>query len=157
MLTDPIKTQIDAWISKYPADQKQSAVMPALRIVQESYQGYLSDEAIAAVAQYLEMPKIAVQEVATFYSMYELSPVGQHVFKICDGISCYLCGYKKISEHIQQKFNIKVGETTKDGKFTLQHVECLGACIDAPAMQLGNDYHEKLTPEKLDKIIEALP
>ena len=150
------KTDIDKWIAKYPANQKQSAVMAALRIVQDQNGGFLNNDLIEAVAEYLDMQAIAVYEVATFYSMYELKPVGKHKICVCTNISCMLCGSDSIVNHLQKKLGIKFGETTADGKFTLKEVECLGACVNAPMLQIGNQYYENLTPEKLDQIIEAL-
>ena len=150
------KADIDNWVAKYPAEQKQSAVMAALRIVQDQNGGYLTDPLIEAVAEYLEMQPIAVQEVATFYSMYERKPVGKVKICICTNISCMLCGSDGVVEHLENKLGIKLGETTGDGMFTLKEVECLGACVNAPVMQIGNDYHENLTIEKIDKLIESM-
>ena len=150
------KADIDNWVAKYPAEQKQSAVMAALRIVQDQNSGYLTDELIEAVAEYLEMPPIAVHEVATFYSMYERKPVGKVKICVCTNISCMLCGSDDVVEHLQNKLGIKLGETTGDGMFTLKEVECLGACVNAPVMQIGNDYHENLSKEKIDKLIESM-
>ncbi len=147
---------IDEWIAKYPADQKQSAVMPALRIVQEAHEGSLTTELMDAVAAYLEMETVAVYEVATFYSMYELKPVGKHKICVCTNVSCMLCGSDQIVSHLQNKLGIKLGETTEDGKFTLKEVECLGACGGAPMFQIEREYHENLTPEKVDKILDGL-
>ncbi len=156
LITSESKTDIDNWVAKYPAEQKQSAVMAALRIVQDQNNGYLTDELIEAVAEYLDMPPIAVQEVATFYSMYERKPVGKVKICVCTNISCMLCGSDDVVEHLQNKLGIKLGETTGDGMFTLKEVECLGACVNAPVMQIGNDYHEHLTKEKIDKLIESM-
>ncbi len=147
---------IDEWIAKYPADQKQSAVMPALRIVQEAHEGSLTTELMDAVAAYLGMETVAVYEVATFYSMYELKPVGKHKICVCTNVSCMLCGSDQIVSHLQNKLGIKLGETTEDGKFTLKEVECLGACGGAPMFQIEREYHENLTPEKVDKILDGL-
>jgi len=150
------RVDIDNWVAKYPAEQKQSAVMAALRIVQDQNGGYLTNELIEAVAEYLAMPTIAVYEVATFYSMFELKPVGKHKICICTNISCMLCGSDTIVNHLQKKLGIKLGETTADGKVTLKEVECLGACVNAPMLQIGQHYYENLTPEKLDHIIDSL-
>jgi NADH-quinone oxidoreductase subunit E len=156
LLSAESKTDIDNWIAKYPASQKQSAVMAALRIVQDQNGGYLTNDLIEAVAEYLGMPAIAVYEVATFYSMYELKPVGKYKICICTNISCMLCGSDSVVAHLQKKLGIKLGETTADGKFTLKEVECLGACVNAPMLQIGHQYYENLTPEKLDQIIDGL-
>lgn len=150
------KADIDNWIAKYPPEQKQSAVMAALRIVQDQNGGYLTNELIEAVAEYLDMQPIAVYEVATFYSMYELKPVGRHKICVCTNISCMLCGSDQVVAHLQNRLGIKLGETSADGRFTLKEVECLGACVNAPMLQIGNQYHENLTPEKLDHILDSL-
>jgi len=150
------RTDIDRWIAKYPEDRKQSAVMAALRIVQDQNGGHLTNDLIEAVAEYLDMQAIAVYEVATFYSMYELKPVGKHKICVCTNISCMLCGSDAVLEHLYKKLGIKPGETTADGRYTLKEVECLGACVNAPMLQIGNQYHENLTPEKLDQIIDSL-
>ena len=150
------KADIDNWIAKYPPEQKQSAVMAALRIVQDQNGGYLTNELIEAVAEYLDMQAIAVYEVATFYSMYELKPVGRHKICVCTNISCMLCGSDQVVEHLQNRLGIRLGETSADGRFTLKEVECLGACVNAPMLQIGNQYHENLTPEKLDQILDSL-
>jgi len=145
--------QIDRWIAKYPVDQKQSAVMAALMIAQDEL-GYLSEDTMNAVAEYLDMPSIAVYEVATFYSMYEKEPVGRHVINVCTNISCKLRGCDSIALGLQNKLNIKMGETTTDGRFTLRAVECLGACVNAPMMQIDRNYHENLTAEKAEKVLD---
>lgn len=144
---------VNHWVAKYPADQKQSAVMAALRIVQEQHH-YLTQELMDAVAEYLDMPAIAVYEVASFYSMYEHKPVGKHLINVCTNISCKLRGSAKIVEHLEQKLGIHCGETTEDGKFSLRAVECLAACVNAPMIQINKAYHEDLTKEKLDKILQ---
>ncbi|HEV2613787.1 MAG TPA: NADH-quinone oxidoreductase subunit NuoE [Gammaproteobacteria bacterium] len=155
-LSDKLKTEIDHWLKKFPADQKQSAVLPALRFAQEENGGWLTDEIMREVADYLSMPFIAVYEVASFYSMYELKPVGKNKLSICTNISCMLAGCDKIVKHLHKKLNINLGETTEDQKFTLKEVECLGACANAPVMHIGHKYYEDLTPEKVDKILEEL-
>lgn len=144
---------IDQWILKYPKDQKQSAVMAALRIAQEQH-GYLTQELMDAVAEYLDMPAIAVYEVATFYTMYEKRPVGRHCINVCTNISCQLNGSKDIVHHLENRLNIKLGETTPDGRFTLRAVECLGACVNAPMMQVDKTYHEQLDAKTIDTLLE---
>jgi NADH-quinone oxidoreductase subunit E len=156
LLSEQSRTEIDAWIAKYPPEQKQSAVMGALSIVQEANGGYLTTELMDAVAEYLEMAPIAVYEVATFYSMYELKPVGKHKICVCTNVSCMLCGSDDIVAHLKQKLNIGFGETTVDNKFTLKEVECLGACGGAPMMQIGKTYYENLSSEKIDEILAKL-
>jgi NADH-quinone oxidoreductase subunit E len=155
-LSQKLKAEIDLWVAKFPHDQKQSAVLPALRLAQEENSGWLSEEIMRLIADYLNMSFIAVYEVASFYSMYELKPVGKHKLAICTNISCMLAGSDKIVKHLNKKLNIKLGETTEDKRFTLKEVECLGACANAPVMHIGQSYHEDLTPEKVDKILEEL-
>jgi NADH-quinone oxidoreductase subunit E len=144
--------EIDNWIAKYPQDQRQSAVMAALRIVQEE-KGFLTPEYMDAVADYLNMPAIAVYEVSTFYTMYEHKPTATNIINVCTNISCKLRDSDSIVNHLKQKLGIKLGETTQDGRFSLRSVECLGACVNAPMLQLNKDYHENLTPEKVDALL----
>lgn len=151
-----IRREIDAWVAKYPAEWKQSAVMAALRIVQEDNGGSLTRELMDRVADYLDMPPIAVYEVATFYSMYELEPVGRHKICVCTNVSCMIRGSDQIVEHLQRRLGIGFGEMTEDGRFSLKEVECLGACGGAPMFQIGNQYYENLTPELVDSILESL-
>jgi len=148
--------EIDKWVAKYPADQKQSACMAALRIVQDANGGYLTETLMDAVADYLDMPRISVYEVATFYTMYELKPVGKHKICICTNISCLLCGSDEVVAHFKERLGIGLGETTEDGRITLKEVECLGACVGAPMLQIGDTYYEDLTPEKIDEILDQL-
>lgn len=147
---------IDEWMLRYPPDQKRSAVMEALRIVQNENNGWLTTELMDAVADYLGMPHIAVYEVVSFYTMYNVKPVGRHVINVCTNISCMLCDSKKIVDHLKKRLEIDFNETTPDNKFTLREVECLAACVGAPVMQIGKKYHEHLTPEKVDAILEEL-
>lgn len=156
LITDASRAEIDMWIAKYPVDQRQSAVMPALRILQDQNGGWLTNDLMDAVAEYLNMPAIAVYEVATFYSMYEHKPVGKHKISVCTNISCLLCGSEEVVHHLERRLGVKLGQTTGDGKFTLKEVECLGACCGAPMMQVGRQYYENLTPEKIDQILDSL-
>src|SRR5688572_8224046 len=156
LLSETVRTQIDEWIKRYPKDQKQSAVMAALHIVQEANAGSLTDELITAVAEYLAMPRIAVYEVATFYTMYHLKPVGRHVIEVCTNISCMLSNADEIMKHFKKRLNIETNETTPDGKFTLKEVECLAACANAPACLIGKKYYENLTPAKIDALLREL-
>ena len=156
LLSAEVCAEIDRWLKKYPPEQKQSAVLTALHLAQKQNGGWLSTEMMDAVAAYLDIPKIAVYEVASFYSLYEFKPVGRHKISVCTNISCLLCGSEKIVEHLEQKLKIKMGETTADGKITLREVECLGACTGAPMFQLNDNYHEKLTVEKVNTILEQL-
>lgn len=151
-----VSKAIDGWLKKYPSDQKQSAVLFALLETQESNGGWLSEELMDAVAAYLEMPKIAVYEIATFYSMFELKPVGRHKICLCTNIACQLCDVEKLYKHLQKRLGINFGQTTKDGRFTLKEVECLAACGGAPALQIGHHYYEKVTVEQLDALLEEL-
>lgn len=153
LMSAPKLAEIDHWIKKYPKDQKQSAVMSALRIVQEEH-GYLTPELMDAVASYLEMAPIAVYEVASFYTMYEHKPIGTHLINVCTNISCKLRDSDGVVKHLQNKLGIKLGGTTDDGRFTLRSVECLGACVNAPMMQIDKDYHENLTAESIDAVLE---
>lgn len=145
--------EIDKWIAKYPDEQRQSAVMSALMVIQEEH-GYLNSDLMDSLAAYLRMPPISVYEVANFYSMYELDPVGKNLINVCTNISCKLCGSSKIMDYLQKKLKVQSGGTTEDGRFTLRSVECLGACVNAPMMQVNKDYHENLTEDKIDKILE---
>ena len=128
------QAEIDTWLKKYPENKKQSAVLQALMFVQRDNGGWLSEAHLNAVADYLELPPIAVYEVATFYDMYDLKPVGKNKIDVCTNISCKLCGCDKIVSHIEKRLGIKVGETTSDGRYTLKGVECLAACVGAPMM-----------------------
>ncbi len=151
-----VKARIDRWISQYPEDQRQSAVMPALRIVQEVNGGYLTRELMDEVAEYLEMPAMAVYEVATFYSMYEHKPVGKHKICVCTNISCMLRDADDIVEYLKEKLGVEVGEVTPDGKYSIKKVECLGACGEAPVAMIGKEYYGNLTKERIDALLESL-
>ncbi|CAK0769138.1 NADH:quinone oxidoreductase subunit E [Gammaproteobacteria bacterium] len=156
VLSPAEREEIEHWIIKYPPERRQSAVMAALRIVQDNNHGWLSQAHLEAVAAYLEIPLIAVQEVASFYSMYELAPIGRHKVCVCTNISCMLRGSDEVIAHLSKRLGIKPGETTTDGRFTLREVECLGACIGAPMMQIGRQYYENLTSERIDRILDSL-
>ena len=156
-LSDHAKAEIDHWLSKYPEDQKQSAVLAALREVQHENKGFLTTELMDAVADYLQMSKIAVYEVASFYSMLETKPVGRHSISVCTNISCMLCGGDDIVKHIEKKLNVKLGESSEDGRYFLkEEEECLAACCGAPMMMVDHIYYENLTPAKVDEILEGL-
>lgn len=156
-LSQHAREEIDRWLEKYPPDQRQSAVLAALREVQHENKGYLTRELMDAVAEYLQMPDIAVYEIASFYSMLETKPVGKHNIAICTNICCMLMGSDKIVEHVEKKLGAKVGESTADGRFYLkQEEECLAACCGGPMMQVNHVYHENLTPEKVDEILDGL-
>lgn len=153
LITPEARVEIDRWIAKYPPEYKKSAVMAALRIVQDVNGGWLTNDLMDAVAEYLEMEPIAVYEVGTFYSMYQLEPIGRHKVSVCTNISCMLCGAEEVVAHLQKRLGVKLGETTADKKFTLKEAECLGACGGAPMFQIGRTYYENLTPEKIDAIL----
>jgi len=156
-LSSHAKAEIDSWIAKYPADRKQSAVLAALREVQHENQGYLTTEFMDAVADYLDMPAIAVYEVGSFYSMLETEKCGRHSISVCTNISCMLNGSAEIMQHIEKKLGIKEGESTEDGRFLIKREEeCLAACCGAPMMMVDHVYHENLTPEKVDEILDKL-
>jgi len=156
-LSDGTRAQIDHWAAKFPADRKRSAVIQGLMAAQEQNGGWLSDEIIAATAKYLGLPPVWAYEVATFYSMFDLAPVGRHKVAICTNISCWLNGGEDIVRHCERKLGIKHGESTPDGRVFLKiEEECLAACSAAPMMVVDGHYHEKLTPEKVDAILDGL-
>jgi NADH-quinone oxidoreductase subunit E len=144
------------FIARYPAGREQSAVMPILDLAQRQNGGWLSAAAIAHVADFLHMPPIRVQEVASFYSMYHLKPVGKHVIGVCTTTPCWLRGSAEILDTCRDTLGIAVGETTEDGLFTLTEVECLGACCNAPMVQIGDDYYEDLDADSTRNILESL-
>jgi NADH-quinone oxidoreductase subunit E len=141
-------------ISRYPEGKQKSALLPVLHIAQTTFGGWLDVPVMDYVASLLNIEPIEVYEVASFYSMYNLKPVGKYMFEVCQTGPCMVNGCDDIIDYIKQKLNINVGETTADGMFTLKTVECLGACGYAPMMQLGKTYREHLTKEKVDAIIE---
>jgi NADH-quinone oxidoreductase subunit E len=157
ILSEEAREKINRWLQKYPPEQQRSGTLYALRVVQEENGGYLTEPLMTAVARYLDIPAISVYEVATFYSMYDLSKVGKNKIKVCASISCMLRGSDKIINHLRDRLGTNVGETTPDGLFTLKAVECLAACGNAPVMQINDrDYIENLTPEKVDIILDEL-
>lgn len=149
-----IEAEIDAHLAKYPVTR--SAILPLMFIVQRE-RGYLDPPGVAYLAKRLGLRITDIWEVATFYSMIHTEPVGKYHIQICKTLSCKIMGEPKITEHVCQKLGIKPGGTTADGKFTVSLVECLGSCGTAPMFQIGFDYHEDLTTEKVDRILEALP
>lgn len=156
LLTPDICEHIDKWILRYPPEQKRSGVFEALRVVQEKNGGYLTVPLMDAVADYLGMTKIAVYEIAAFYTLYYLNPVGKHVIDVCTNVSCSLNGAEHVLDHLKKRLGIDLNQTTPDGQFTLKEVECLGACVAPPVCQIGKKYYENLTPEKIDEILAAL-
>lgn len=157
ILTEHLRAEIDRWTAKYPPEGKRSAVLAALREAQHENQGFLTPELMDGIAVYLDLPKIWVYEAASFYSMLETEPVGRHSVSVCTNISCMLNGADAIVEHIEGKLGIKTGETTPDNRVFLKpEEECLAACCGAPMMMVDHVYHENLTPETVDEILDAL-
>jgi|TARA_B110000263_G_scaffold243945_1_gene251321 NADH-quinone oxidoreductase subunit E len=156
-LSEHLCEEIDRWVSKFPEGRQRSAVIGALQAAQHENQGYLDANIMNAVAEYLDLPPIQVYEVATFYSMFETNPVGRHCVSVCTNISCMLRGSDEIVSHLEEKLGVKLGESTKDGRFYLKREEeCLAACCGAPMMMVDHVYHENLTPIKVDEILEQL-
>ena len=156
MISTEAKQQIDTWVAKYPAGYQSSAVMEALKIVQAENDGSLTSGLIQAVADYLEMPVISAYEVATFYENYNHKPVGKHVIRFCHNISCMLNGADDLISYLETKTGVKTGEVSEDGLVSVKKVECLGACVGAPMFQIGDQYYENLTQQKIDEILGGL-
>jgi len=155
-LDQSVLKKIDEWAKKFPKEQPRSAVIKSLRFIQDHY-GWLSDRQLDALAKHLNIPAIQVYEVASFYSMYHRKPVGRYTIGICDSISCMLCGSHDLMHYIENKLGVKPGETTKDGLFTLEEVECLAACTKAPVLLInGKDYYENMDPKSVDDLLEKL-
>ena len=144
--------EMDGHVAKYPAERSRSALIPLLMLVQRE-RGWIDNAGVNFLAKFLGLEVTDVWETATFYSMFNLRPVGRHHIQICKTLSCKIMGEPEITDHICSKLGIHAGETTEDGKFTVSLVECLGSCGTAPMMQIGFDYHEDLTVEKVDKIL----
>ena len=156
-LSEHTRSEIDHWTSKFPPEGKRSAVLQALLAAQHQNGGWVSLELMNAVADYMELPRIYVYEVATFYSMIETEPVGRHSVSICTNISCMLRGAEDIVAHVEQKLGCRTGESTSDGRIFLKcEEECLAACAGAPMMQVNHVYYTDLTPEKVDEILDGL-
>ncbi len=143
-------------MTRYPEGKHKSALLPILHLAQAEFDGWLSPEVMDYVASILNIKPIEVYEVASFYSMYNLKPVGKCLLEVCHTAPCWLRGADELVDHLEKKLGIKVGETTADGMFTLKRVECLGSCGTAPMLQCGADYHENLSNEKADALIEKL-
>ena len=157
LLSDHVREEIDSWTARFPEGKQRSAVLSALHAVQHENGGYLTAEHLNSVADYLSLPTIHVYEVATFYSMFQTKPVGRHNVAICTNISCMLRGADDIVEHVESKLGVSLGESTEDGRIYLkQEEECLAACCGAPMMMVDHKYHEDLTREKVDQILDAL-
>jgi NADH-quinone oxidoreductase subunit E len=152
-----VREEIDRWVTRFPAGRQRSAVLAALRAAQHENHGYLTPSLMDGIAAYLGMPAVQVYEVATFYSMFETKPCGRHHVSICTNISCMLRGGDELLRHAERTLGIRVGESTPDGRiFLKQEEECLAACIGAPMLMVDHVYHENLTPEKLEEILEGL-
>lgn len=152
--SDTARRELESILSRYP--DKEAAILPALHLAQREF-GYVSDEAIVYVAGLLGFTPARIEGVATFYTMYNRKPVGKYHVQVCRNISCSLMGAEHLIEHVSKKLGIRPGETTPDGRFTLSKAECLGSCGTAPVMQVNDDYHEELTEEKIDALLDRLP
>ena len=157
LLSEHTRREIDRWVAKFPPGRQRSACISALRAAQEQNNGFLTPELMDAVAEYLKLAPIQVYEVASFYSMFETHPCGRHHVSICTNISCMLNGAEDLVAHAERKLGIKLNESTADGRiFLKQEEECLAACTGAPMMMVDHTFHEHLTPETLDKILDEL-
>jgi NADH-quinone oxidoreductase subunit E len=156
-LSEHTRQEIDHWVAKFPPGRQRSAVLSALRAAQEQNDGHLTPELLEAVADYLKLPAVQVYEVASFYSMFELHPCGRHHVSICTNISCMLRGAEDLVAHAEKKLGIRLGESTPDLRiFLKREEECLAACTGAPMMMVDHVFHENLTPERVDKILDDL-
>ena len=156
-LSDHVREEIDHWKTRFPEGRQRSAVIAALHAAQHENRGFLTQELMDGVAEYLDLPPIQVYEVATFYSMFQTRPVGRNDVAICTNVSCMLRGADDIVAHVESKLGIKLGESTADGRiFLKEEEECLAACCGAPMMMVNHVYHENLTPERVDEILDGL-
>ena len=156
-LSDHIREEIDLWKSRFPKDRQRSAVLSALHAVQHENHGYITAEQMNAVADYLDLPTIQVYEVATFYSMFQTKEVGRNEVAICTNVSCMLRGAEDIVEHVENKLDVKLGESTADGRiFLKKEEECIAACCGAPVMMVNHKYYENLSKEQVDEILDGL-
>jgi len=156
-LSAHVREEIDHWVAKFPEGRHRSAVIAALHAAQHENGGFLTPELMTAVAEYLKLPPIQVFEVASFYSMFETKPVGRHSISVCTNISCMLRGGEDILAHVEKRLGIKAGHSTPDDKFYLKvEEECLAACCGAPMMMVDHVYHENLTPQAVDDVLEAV-
>ena len=157
LLSASTRERIDGWVAKFSPDRKRSALIQGLFVTQEQNGGYLTDELIVAVARYLDLPQVWAFEVASFYSMFETSPVGRNNVAICTNISCWLNGAEDLVRHCEKKLGVRLGESSADGRIYLKREEeCLAACCGAPMMVVNGHYHENLDIAKLDKILDEL-
>ncbi|MEO0420987.1 MAG: NADH-quinone oxidoreductase subunit NuoE [Pseudomonadota bacterium] len=151
------REEIDHWLTRFPTERKRSAILGGLRAAQHQNDGFLTTALMDAVADYIGVPPVQAYEVAAFYSMFETKPVGRISISVCNNVSCMLRGSDEITAHLERKLGIKRGESTPDGKFYLKpEEECLAACTGAPMMMVDHVYHEYLTPEKVDQILDAI-
>ena len=156
-LSDHVREEIDHWKTRFPKGRQRSAVIAALHVVQHENKGFLTPALMDGVADYLQLPPIQVYEVASFYSMFQTRPVGRNDVAICTNVSCMLRGADDIVAHVENKLGIKLGESTADGRvFLKKEEECLAACCGAPMMMVNHVYHENLTPERVDEILDGL-
>jgi len=156
-LSEHVREEIEHWKARFPQGKQRSAVISALHAAQHENEGYLTAELMNAVADYLDLPTIQVYEVATFYSMFQTKPVGRHNVAICTNVSCMLRGADDIVDHVESKLGIKLGQSTEDGRIYLKREEeCLAACCGAPMMMVNHKYHENLTAEQVDEILDGL-
>lgn len=156
-LSDHVREEIDHWLARFPPDRKRSAVIAALHAAQHENNGFLTTALMDSIAEYLQLPPIQVYEVAAFYSMFETKPVGRHHLSVCTNISCMLRGSGEIVAHIEKKLGIRTGQSTPDGRIYLKREEeCLAACTGAPMLMVDHVYHEDLTPDKVDRILDEL-
>lgn len=157
ILSAHVREEIERWKARFPEDRQRSAVIGALHAAQHENDGFLTAEIMNGVADYLDLPTIQVYEVATFYSMFQTRPVGRHNVAICTNVSCMLRGAEELVEHVEGKLGIKLGESTDDGRIYLKREEeCLAACCGAPMMMIDHKYHENLTADKVDEILDGL-
>jgi NADH-quinone oxidoreductase subunit E len=157
LLSEHTRHEIDGWVARFPEGRQRSAVLSALRFAQEQNNGFLTPELMDAVAEYLNLPPIQVYEVASFYSMFETHPCGRHHVSVCTNISCMLNGSDEIVAYIEKKLGIRTGDSTADGRiFLKREEECLAACTGAPMMMVDHIFHEHLTPEKIDGVLDEL-
>lgn len=156
VLTPEMLAEIDKAVAKFPADKKRSAALLAIHAVQDLGEGWVSDAQLEAIADHLGEPHIAIFEVATFYTMCKREPQAKFPIEVCTNLSCELCGSKDLVKHLENTLGIKMGEKTEDGLFSLEEVECMGACINAPMCSIKKKYYEKLDNDKMDQIIKEL-
>ena len=157
LLSEETRHEIDHWVAKFPPGRQRSACITALRAAQEQNNGYLTAELMDAVAEYLQLPPIQVYEVASFYSMFETHPCGRHHVSICTNIACMLNGAEDLVAHVEKRLGIRLNESTADGRiFLKREEECLAACTGAPMMMVDHVFHEHLTPEKIDAVLDDL-